>query len=444
MRRAGPRPLVATAVVFAALPVSAATWVVTTTADSGPGSLRQAIAGANGHPGADGIAFAIPGPGVHTIAPLSALPPVTDTVTIDGYTQPGSRPNDRAAADDAVIAIDLAGTSAPAGTSGLVIAHDGCTVRGLAVHGFHPIDPASGGDGIVVAANAAVIAGNFVGTDPSGLVPDGNTEGISVAGNGNRIGGLSTADRNLIAASVNAVGLRVSGDGNVIEGNFIGADATGDGDVGNRGAGIFIGGQGATIGGANPAAANVIAFNGGAVTVPDKGSTGIAILRNSIFGNGVNPRGVGGIDLDYDGVTPDDACDGDAGANGLQNHPVLISAVSRNGSVDVAFTLTSNPSTLYRVEFFASTGCDASGFGQGRFFLGAVNVTTDAGCNATSSAHLPVCIAGNLVVTATATDGAGDTSEFSACIPLAIAAGTSCRAVLPVVPAVPEKVRGRG
>jgi hypothetical protein len=226
----------------------------------------------------------------------------------------------------------------------------------------------------------------------------------------------------------------------MILGNFIGLDATGYGNVGNRGAGIVIGGQGATIGRNNP---NRIAFNGGAVILPDKGTTGIAILRNSIFGNETNSRGVGGIDLDYEGITPDDACDGDTGANGLQNHPVLISAVSRDGAVDIAFTLDSGPSALFRVEFFAGTECDASGFGQGRDFLGAVNVATDAGCHVSETAHLPLCLEGEFVITATATNGSEETSEFSACLPLTIAAGTTCRLVLPVPPATPSRVRPR-
>ena len=77
----------------AAAPLAAATFTVTNTDDSGPGSLRQAIEDANTAVGADTIAFAIPGAGVHTITPLSLLPIIGSSVTIDGYTQPGSAPN---------------------------------------------------------------------------------------------------------------------------------------------------------------------------------------------------------------------------------------------------------------------------------------------------------------------------------------------------------------
>ena len=69
---------------------SADTYTVTSNADSGPGTLRQAILDANAHPGADTIEFDIAGSGVHTISPASALPAITDAVTIDGYSQPGS------------------------------------------------------------------------------------------------------------------------------------------------------------------------------------------------------------------------------------------------------------------------------------------------------------------------------------------------------------------
>src|SRR5437879_3578388 len=86
-----------------------AAFTVTNNTDGGPGSLRQAILDANTAPGADQIAFAIPGPGPHTISPLSELPTITDPVDINGYTQPGARPNTLAVGDDAVLLIDLSG-----------------------------------------------------------------------------------------------------------------------------------------------------------------------------------------------------------------------------------------------------------------------------------------------------------------------------------------------
>jgi len=64
-------------VLLGVLPAGAMTFPVTTTADSGPGSLRQAILNANANPGPDQITFAIPGGGLHTITPPSPLPTIT-------------------------------------------------------------------------------------------------------------------------------------------------------------------------------------------------------------------------------------------------------------------------------------------------------------------------------------------------------------------------------
>src|SRR5581483_5295016 len=115
------------------------TFTVTNTADSGPGSLRQAILDANAHPGADTVAFAIAGAGVHSIQPTSALPTITQALTIDGYTQTGSSQNSLAAGDNAVLLIELNGSLAtPAGqVDGLTIKGPHCTVRGLVINQFN-------------------------------------------------------------------------------------------------------------------------------------------------------------------------------------------------------------------------------------------------------------------------------------------------------------------
>src|SRR5262245_48334005 len=88
-RRATPRPAPFSATIFRRRPrleimedrTLLSTFLVTTIADSGPGSLRQAILDSNAATGGTNtIDFAIPGDGVQTIAPLSALPSITNTV----------------------------------------------------------------------------------------------------------------------------------------------------------------------------------------------------------------------------------------------------------------------------------------------------------------------------------------------------------------------------
>src|SRR5262245_4915172 len=91
-----------------------ATFTVVNIDDSGAGSLRQAMLDANAALGADTLEFNIPGDGLHTIRP-TGLPPITEAVTIDGYSQPGARPNTLAVGDDAVLQIEINCASLPIG-----------------------------------------------------------------------------------------------------------------------------------------------------------------------------------------------------------------------------------------------------------------------------------------------------------------------------------------
>ena len=94
---------------FAASATQAATFAVTTTADSGKGSLRQAILDANASPGADTITFGIPGAGEQRIVLATELPAITDVVTISGYTQPGASANSLTDGFNAVIDVFVDG-----------------------------------------------------------------------------------------------------------------------------------------------------------------------------------------------------------------------------------------------------------------------------------------------------------------------------------------------
>jgi hypothetical protein len=125
------RFLFAFLLLLAASSLAADTFTVTNTSDSGAGSLRQAIDDANANPGADTIAFNIPGAGVHTITPLTDLPQITDGVTIDGYTQPGSSVNTDPIATNAALLIELHGVNQIDAT-GLSVGSfaDGTTIRG--------------------------------------------------------------------------------------------------------------------------------------------------------------------------------------------------------------------------------------------------------------------------------------------------------------------------
>ena len=151
--------------------VSAATFTVTNTNDSGAGSLRKAIEDANANPGFDTIAFDIPGAGVHTITPATPLPQISEDVVIDGYTQPGSSENTDPVATNAVLLIELDGSVA--GGTGLhfTFASSPSTIQGLVVNHW---------DLAIMIQGAATIRGNFIGTDPTGSSARANERGIDM------------------------------------------------------------------------------------------------------------------------------------------------------------------------------------------------------------------------------------------------------------------------
>jgi hypothetical protein len=142
------------------------------------------------------------------------------------------------------------------------------------------------------------------------------------------------------------------------------------------------------------------------------GSTNDAILGNAIFSNG----GLG-IDLGAYGVNENVPCDAGSGDNMLQNYPVLSQAVTGNGT-GVRGTLNSRPNARFLLQFFANPLCNAQGHGDGQFYLGQITVVTSNDCNVSFVANLPGSTTVGYVVTATATDSANNTSEFSACVPV--------------------------
>jgi hypothetical protein len=273
----------------------------------------------------------------------------------------------------------------------------------------------NGGNGIDANGSNIQILGNYIGTDATGTHAVGNANvGLQIgdpsqtAGSGIVIGGPAVGAGNLISGN-GSYGIGVyhtNPGGEVIQGNRIGSDIFGTHPLGNGGHGVYLGSGGHAIGGRGAGEGNVIAFNGGG---------GVAVAAgtgNVIAGNAIASNAGLGIDLGGSGVTPNDPGDADVGPNGLQNFPVLDRVMA--GATHLKGTLSSSPQTTFTVDFYASPMADPSGFGEGDRYLGSAAVTTDAGGTARFSFSLLAPLAAGDVVTATATDPAGSTSEFSA------------------------------
>ena len=176
--------------------------------------------------------------------------------------------------------------------------------------------------------------------------------------------------------------------------------------AGNSMGGLKITGNGNSVGGVDEG--NQISDNGGAGVLIESG-TGNEV----IFTTFLNNAGLG-IDLGGDGLTPNDTGDSDTGANNLQNFPGLTNVESGPMTL-IEGTLNSTPNTPFTVELFANDQCDPSGNGEGAVFLGSTAVGTDGNGDATFSFTSDTSTTIGQLVTATATDAAGNTSEFSEC-----------------------------
>jgi parallel beta-helix repeat protein len=289
--------------------------------------------------------------------------------------------------------------------------------------------------GVLILGSRAVVRGNRIGTNTAGLVAVPNGVGVEIVADGpfpassNLIGGPTDAERNIISG--NDIGVRVmaTDDGslaqaNVIAGNLIGTAVDGTTPLPNR-TGVRLEGfvSGTRIGGIEPGAGNVIAFNDAAgVSV-----VGDLATQNAIVANAIHSNGSLAIDLGADGVTPND--DGDAlgiGPNGLQNFPV-ITAVSyvpaeppaEHGTLVVEGTLETAPlEGDLRVDLFANAACDPSGHGEGEEPLPALattGLTTEADGSVGFAVSAVMPVPARRVLTATATSDVRGTSEMSAC-----------------------------
>jgi trimeric autotransporter adhesin len=455
--------------------------IVKNTNDSGPDSLRSAILSANALGTSSTISFAVGCP--ITIAPLTPLPEITAPIQFLGYSQAGSSTNDLVVGDDAALCVILDGSPHNI-ADGLMVSTSASEathilIDGLAFSGFShgAISLYGGSEHAIIGSRIGGFVGN-ISLDPvgNGIIVGPSVDYVTIGGDIN-----DSVLRNIIGSAIQG-GIVIDGPtdsadpahDNVIIGNYIGAgwNMSGAGNFTNRGNGI----SGVAVGGYNNTVANnVIQFNvsqgidvtGNAATnntialnsigyLPTglgEGSNGIGVmiensaslnevssnyilhnegagvrvvsgLQNKIIYNDIYANAGFGIDLAAEGVTLND---NDSSPQPLEyanagiNFPVITAAIGGNGSGTITAQLTTLPGTYY-IEVFASPACDASGYGQGDVWLGAVllNIPSDTLVDGQGTGTLTFSIGGDLVtnpfLTATTTDTLlGNTSEFSKC-----------------------------
>ena len=363
--------LLAGLLILPATSASATSFVVINTGDTGQGSLRQAILDANANPGADDITFAIPGTRPLIISPSTPLPAITEQVSLDASTESGSS----CAGSTPTLRVSIEGSSAPAGTSGLTVSGGvGTLIKGFIIRQF-------GGDGVSLSAPASgtTIECNSIGTTPDLSIQEGMV-GAGIA--------VRSTDSNASAPTS-------------IVGNLV---------MNNGGPGVLV----------DPSARSVSIRNN---RIDNNVGVGIDLVANGGAPNG-------------DGSTPNGSGGPGTGGNDLQPTPVLSTASSASGvsRVTGALSVPSAVAGQFVVEFFTQNACDTrpapGGFGEGARPIGSVSLSASS---TPGPSTVPFTASGlgnanvGAVITATATDGfgSGNTSEFSACIPVVAGTGAS-------------------
>lgn len=315
-----------------------------------------------------------------------------------------------------VIAGNYIGTNA-AGSVALPNNGDGITLFaaptqntiGGTTNGSRNVIAGNTGNGITLfdpGTTGNLIAGNYIGTTAAGTAAlPNNADGIGIFGvQGNTVGGTSAVARNVISGNT-FDGISIAGTGtnlNLVEGNFIGTNAAGTGTIANgfRGITIFGGAQSNMVGGTSAGAGNTISgntFEG--IALFDSGTN-----FNSIRQNSINNNGDLGIRL---------ATDGGGTPNDLQAAPTLTSAVINGNKITISGNLTSTRNTQFTLEFFSNQTADPSGFGEGQTFLDAIAAKTNNAGTVSFSKAIRATVTSGYAISATATNSAGDTSQFS-------------------------------
>ncbi|BEP96974.1 hypothetical protein GmRootA79_53590 (plasmid) [Acidovorax sp. A79] len=305
-------------------------------------------------------------------------------------------------------------------------------------------------DGIGIASSDRVLGtrihDNLIGTGRSGNQLRGDAAtGVQVYGSNS-----VTIRTNVIGARQTGIDIVNESDSNDIQANRIGVGADGASPIGGSGHGVFIRNQQNInqsfpwhnrVGGAGASEGNTIAHWGG---------SGIRVEHNLLQvknpqgnnwrGNSIYSNGALGIEL-IDPANP-----AAVGSDPAQPQPIwavrqpmIASTTGSAAGTQIYATLmdSQSPSAVYRVEAFANTACDASGYGEGQVFLGAADVQTHPSGGWAGTLAFAALPAGHTHVALTATligkNGYAESSEFSRCVAVQVQGGAGGGATPPAV-----------
>jgi len=246
------------------------------------------------------------------------------------------------------------------------------------------------GNGITLTGSDSLIQGNLLGEGIPGEPQFGNgLNGILVSDSAGTVGD-HTIEANTIGGNGRS-GVEIDQTGVTLSGNTIGLSLDGTNGAPNGGAGITAT-RGPTRIGGDATTSNVIASNAG---------PGIAVSARTvrIQANAISANGGLGIAYPADPVAA----------------PLLTAASAAGGGITFHGSLTGLPNTAYSIDLYSQPTCDPSGAGQGRKDVGAGFAFTDSTGKAFFGYAGPGAFAQGDVITATATDFTGTTSQFSGC-----------------------------
>jgi hypothetical protein len=158
------------------------------------------------------------------------------------------------------IGTDAAGAAAVPNMIGIMVLAGANTIGGTTA-GAGNVISGNSTSGILLSSDGNLVQGNYIGTDASGTFALGNNNGIVASTSNNTIGGTAAGARNIISGNRND-GILVVGTGTIIQGNYIGTDVSGRLAVGNL-FGVSVTSWNNIIGGSDPGAGNIISGNRG-------------------------------------------------------------------------------------------------------------------------------------------------------------------------------------